>query len=308
MEHHLLAGFGFSTIGGEPDLSGLDDALSRIEQAGASHAELRLSDADILSGGRILPHRRRMLERICSRHRLQYTIHGALGANFMDEDHRELHLQVARSMLELGGDVGASVMVHHPGFVDRQDDEAIARLEALEDEALLTLADQAAELGMRVAVETLFTESHAFYTPDPWHLAMRIASLDHPNLCGTLDFSHCYIMATLLGRDLEDAVRAFAPVAGHIHVHDSFGRPNTLARHFSESERIAFGMGDLHLPPGWGNIDWHELFANLSCRSGSVMILEIGERHWGALDDIAAGAQTYLELANKSAVASSAAA
>ena len=48
-----IAGFGFSTIQ-KRDLSDLDQILSRIEDLGASHAELSLGGADLVCGGRIL--------------------------------------------------------------------------------------------------------------------------------------------------------------------------------------------------------------------------------------------------------------
>ena len=84
MVEPLIAGVGFATIGEQPDLSGLDRALGRIEDAGATHAELALFAADLIAGGRVRPEARRRLEAICARHRLSYTAHGVLAVNFMD--------------------------------------------------------------------------------------------------------------------------------------------------------------------------------------------------------------------------------
>ncbi len=96
-----IAGFGFCTDEVRPDLSGLDDQLARIEATGASHCELSLYELDLIVGGRVLPERRRLLERICARRALKYTVHGVLTVNFMDEAHLELHKAVCRAMLEL---------------------------------------------------------------------------------------------------------------------------------------------------------------------------------------------------------------
>ena len=57
MVEPLIAGVGFATIGEQPDLSGLDRALGRIEDAGATHAELALFAADLIAGGRPGPRR-----------------------------------------------------------------------------------------------------------------------------------------------------------------------------------------------------------------------------------------------------------
>src|SRR5690606_23940218 len=86
-----IAGFGFCTDEVRPDLSGLDDQLARIEATGASHCELSLYELDLIVGGRVLPERRRLLERICARRALEYTVHGVLTVNFMDEAHLDLH-------------------------------------------------------------------------------------------------------------------------------------------------------------------------------------------------------------------------
>ena len=54
-------------------------------------------------------------------------------------------------------------------------------------------------------------------------LARAIAEIDHPQVCGTLDFSHAYIMTTWRGMDYLEALRAFAPCTNLPHAHDSFG-------------------------------------------------------------------------------------
>jgi hypothetical protein len=77
------AGFGFGTIH-KRDLSDLDAILSRIEDLGASHAELPLGGPIWSAAERILSHRVDCLARICARDRVRYTAHGPLAANFMD--------------------------------------------------------------------------------------------------------------------------------------------------------------------------------------------------------------------------------
>jgi sugar phosphate isomerase/epimerase len=129
-------------------------------------------------------------------------------------------------------------------------------------------------------------------------LARAIAEIDHPQVCGTLDFSHAYIMTTWRGMDYMEALRAFAPWTNHLHVHDSFGRPTTMARFVSHAERIAFGMGDLHLPMGWGDIPWETILPQLPIRPGTVMIVELPPHHWAELESCAATARRFVELVN----------
>ena len=146
MAEPLIAGVGFATIGERPDLSGLDRALGRIEDAGATHAELALFAADLIAGGRVRPEARRRLEAICARHRLRYTAHGVLAVNFMDEAHLDQHKQVCRASIELAAGVGASVLVQHPGLVPSRPTAELDRLHAIERDAWREMGDRGRSL------------------------------------------------------------------------------------------------------------------------------------------------------------------
>jgi len=294
-----IAGFGFDTDSAAPDLSDLDDVLARIAATGASHAELSLCAHELIAGGRILADRRRRLEQICARHSLAYTVHGTLAVNFMDETHLDLHKAVCRAMLELCDAVGAGVMVHHPGIVPAQPAPFLERLHAIERDALREMGDLAARYSVKIAIETLYVEDAASYTADPVRLAKAIAEIDHPQVCGTLDFSHSYIMTTFRGMDFLDALKAFAPCANHLHVHDSFGRPTTMGGFYMHAERIAFGMGDLHLPMGWGDIPWETILPQLPFRPGTVMIVELPPHHQAELDTCADTARRFVDIVNR---------
>jgi sugar phosphate isomerase/epimerase len=294
-----IAGFGFATIGGRSDLSGLDAALGRIEDAGATHAELALFDADLIAGGRVLPEPRRRLEAICARRSLRYTAHGVLSVNFMDEPNLELHQAVCRAGLELAAVVGASVLVQHPGVIPMKPAHEIERLHGIERTALREMGDVAARLGPRLAVETLFVETAQEYTADPVRLAAELRAVDHPQVVGTLDVSHSYLMAGFRGSSPVEAVRAFAPVTGHFHLHDSFGRPpGSLAGFYTDSERLAFGVGDLHLPFGWGEIPFETLLPELTVLAGTVLTVELPERYWSELESCAGFARRLMERMN----------
>jgi sugar phosphate isomerase/epimerase len=270
-----IAGVGFTAGGLRPDLSDIDETLARIEDAGVSHCELPLFAAQLVAGGRVLPDMARRLEAACARRRLRYTVHGVLSVNLMDEPNLAHHERVARAMLELTAAVGATVMVHHPGIVPSRPAAELDRLHALERSRLRELGDLAARLGVRIAVETLFVESDRVYTADPARLAAEIRAVDHPHVVGTLDVSHSYIITTFRGLPFREAVHAFAPVTGHVHLHDSFGRPTSVDEFYTPEERMAFGMGDLHLPFGWGDIPFEDLLPGLPVLPGTVLNVEL---------------------------------
>ena len=39
------------------------------------------------------------------------------------------------------------------------------------------------------------------------------------------------------------------------------------------------GIGDLHMPLGWGDIDWDTIFGELDFLPDTVMMMEIGPRY-----------------------------
>lgn len=71
------------------------------------------------------------------------------------------------------------------------------------------------------------------------------------------------------------------------HVHDSFGRPKPTAMH-APSEELAFGLGDLHLPLGWGDLPFEELMTGPAYPDEVIVNDELHPTYWRALgDDVA---------------------
>lgn len=294
MSSGMIAGFGFSTIQ-RRDLSDLDEILSRIEDLGASHAELSLGGADLVCGGRILSRRVDRLARICARHRLRYTAHGPLAANFMDPVHLDQYKAAVGALLEVCGAVGATALVQHSGRVPSAPPAEIERLHAQERDALRAMGDVGARHGVKLAVETLWVFDRAQYTATAARLADEIRAVDHPFVCGTLDFSHVYLYSTFLGLDFVEQVEAFAPVAGHLHIHDSFGRPKLAPIH-APSEELAFGLGDLHLPLGWGDIPWDDMLPRLAFQEDAVFMIELPPQFAEEAPEVAAEARRLIGL------------
>ena len=80
------------------------------------------------------------------------------------------------------------------------------------------------------------------------------------------------LIASTIGFDYLEAIRQAAPYVCHLHGSDNFGR---LGGMFSSlSDRIPYGDGDVHLPPGWGDIPYVEAFLQLSGYEG-LYVLEL---------------------------------
>lgn len=273
----VCAGFGFSAGDLAFDLSDLDPVLGQIAATGATHCELNLARYGLIAGGKVLREKVQGMRRVCDRHRLVYTGHGALAVNFMDRAHLELHRRSFRAMLEVCEILDVGILVHHTGIIPMAGPAEIEAAHDQERAAIKEMADEAARRGVRIGLETVFVETADRYTADPFRLADEIDAIGHPNVMGVLDVSHCYIMSTVRQLDFRAAIRRFAEVANHVHIHDSFGLPRSV-KGYSWSEDMAFGTGDLHLPPGWGDIPWHTIMPELPLRPGSVLNVELAAR------------------------------
>ena len=282
----IISGMGSSVPGVGGSVEGLVRGLARIKAAGATHAELSTAALHVTIGGRDNRPRMTQVAEACAASGLRFTLHAPIAVNFMDETHGTLHLDVLASSIRFAGMVGASVVVIHPGRVSPQADVAArGRLLAVERDLVRRAADIAGALGLRLGLENLnpnrdmMAGLQTSYALDPMALAAQIAAIDHPAVCGVLDFAHGWLAAGKLGFDYFPAVRSFAPFVGHLHVTDNCGAPIT-APFTADADHVAFGMGDLHLPIGWGTVPYATLLDDLPIRAGSVANLELS----GAFD------------------------
>ena len=73
---------------------------------------------------------------------------------------------------------------------------------------------------------------------------------------------HAALAAGFFGFDLIEECCAIAPLVRHVHLHDNLQKTN-LTGEPQVSEHAAYGLGDLHLPPGRGTIPLEDLFRRM---------------------------------------------
>lgn len=274
--NEIISAIGFCNRTGHGDLSVLDASLREIAETGADACEIGIYAEEIVSGGRIIEDRTRRVEDIVRAYGFKkLSLHGQISSNFMDRQHLALQKKVVRAMLELCNRLGAGILVHHSGAAQLAEGENGADLDLMEREALAEMADVAKTYGVRIALENIFTTESGQYRQTPSQVAETVRAVGHDNLVALIDFSHAYIESTFRQLDFREQLRAMAPVTGHLHVHDSFGLPYTMDKFFHPAEATALGIGDLHLPIGWGDIAWDEIFAELTFLPDTMLIMEI---------------------------------
>lgn len=274
-----IIGTGFNSGSIDGELESLESDLRRLAGLGADTVELALTSIDLIAGGRIIKERADRLAALTGQFDFRYTVHGLVSSNFMDPETCRYQLEAAKALVQLCDRIGARILVQHGGFLraDQLSDRAGA--DEREREALLDLAEFARPYGVRIALENIFTTEPGQYRQTPAEIAGTVKALNHPNVVALIDFSHAYIESTYRGLDFREQLRAMAPVAGHLHVHDSFGRPQDFYKGYFLQENTAMGIGDLHMPLGWGDIDWESIFSELEFLPGTVLMMEIGRRY-----------------------------
>ncbi|HJN86894.1 MAG: sugar phosphate isomerase/epimerase [Dehalococcoidia bacterium] len=171
--------------------------------------------------------------------RLQAAVHGVdLSIHFIhrgvapashDPARRDRHLKELEDTLELAGEIGARVVVVHPGPIDCPDVAPEDASEEVRREATVNLKDflravvpKAEAEGVVVGMENLH-HNPGEVIRSYGELRDLVKNLGSPAVKITLDTGHAY-----LSDGLTDAFETFAPFLRHIHIHDSDGQRDHL--------------------------------------------------------------------------------
>ena len=276
-------------------LSVLQEDLEKFQAAGFGWAEIAAHSLDVIIHGELRKERLQEVKKLLQCFDLRYTLHGPDPVNLMDPHYGGLQEKVLRCCLELGAEIGASVLVYHCGGVPKemllkafaQDRRELAELsldlQRQEQEALRRLGDRARELGLTFCVENSLYIPYAFQDQVRFsgaridHLVSHVKEIDHANVQICFDVAHGHISANALGFDLAEGLRLAKPYIRHLHLHDNFGLPNVPTAS-KTIDNLPLGFGDLHMPPGWGNIPYDKLAADLKdCQA--VALVELDPRY-----------------------------
>ena len=256
--------------------------LETLKAAGAGFVELWPQGLGVILGGGLDAVRLREVREVLVAVDLAYTVHAPLEVNLMDPTAPDLQREVLRASLRFAGEVGADVVVCHAGqrVASRDAFYSMQGRFAAEQRALREAGDEAAKLGITIAVENYYPElpilQGAVYDYSVWpgELAEQITSVDHEAVGICLDVGHAALAADAFGFDLFEECAAAAPLVRHVHLHDNLGRAN-LTGTPPVSEHPVFGLGDLHLPPGRGALPLEELFRRIDLPKEAAFCVEL---------------------------------
>ena len=259
--------------------------LDEAEAAGVDTVEIPLFTTRLIADGRIQERALAWFGGHLAGRALGYTTHAMLSINLMDEPHRLAeHETVARTNIELSARLGARRMVLHCGLTAEQAPEAVEDAFARQRACLHRLAEFAAEHDVLICLETIWSFDGR-ETALPGKLAEEIRAVGHDHLRATLDYAHAALQSALRGADLGREIRSIAPLSPHLHLNDCFGVEKDVAIALP-AEASAYGTGDLHLPLGWGSLDWETMLAGPAYPNGPITLnQELHPAYWFALAD-----------------------
>lgn len=189
-------------------------------------------------------------------HGLLCTVHSCWGVNLADDANRPAWETCILGTLEVSRMLGALRVVVHPGFVSSELD-ADARGCAFEAElaAFRRIAERAEALDLTVVVENLnptpdVVAGRCLYPcVEPRNVIALVEAIASPHLKMVLDVGH-YCLAVTNGYAAEFGTSEAKGLIAHVHLHDNLGRVTTREPRYEEALQI--GVGDLHLPLGFG--------------------------------------------------------
>jgi len=259
--------------------------LDEAQFHGVDAVEIPLFTTRVIVNGAINETAMRRFEReLCGRG-LSYTAHAMLTPNLMDTAERiPAHEAICRANIELTARLGARIMVLHCGLAANAEPGGLEDAYARQRASLTRLGEFARRHDVLICIETIWNFDGR-ETALPSRLAAEIGAVDHPNVKATLDYAHTALQCALKGADFMTEVAAIAPLSHHLHLNDCFGveRPFPIA---FPAEAVAYGVGDLHLPLGWGSIPWERVLTEPDYPDTDLVLnQELHPTFWHALGD-----------------------
>ena len=266
------------------DASDFEDRVSEVALYKPDNIELMTFNQDLIGNGKIIDDRVDVILNTLNKYNFNKTMHGPLTVNFLDrKDNIPIYEKTVLSYINLCKALDVKGIVIHTGFCEEENSSAIKSKYKIQRDCLKRLGDIAGLEDIIIYLENIFPFYNGTHTALPSLLFDEIEKIDHPFIEGCFDLSHGYIACTYYEVNFIDHSKDFGKISNHWHVHDSYGKPNTSLKPFTDSEALAFGMGDLHLSVGDADLPWTEVINQILPGSEKTFNIELNPGLWSDL-------------------------
>jgi sugar phosphate isomerase/epimerase len=287
----LSIGSNINEVRVDGSLKALRRDLEAFQGFGLTSAEISVHGMDAVKNGRLDRRRTAEVRELLAEFPFDYSVHAPNPLNLMDRLYTELHREVLWASLEFSAQIGARVMVYHPGRYQAEEEFGVRgpvplggaeRQGLLEEEAGVLGEAADAFPGVVIAMENARPYLHHSpycYAELPRDLKIQVERIGRKNVRINLDFGHLQMASRFYGLDAVAEVRGIAPLIAHCHVHDNFGNP-VYHTEKTQTHQIPFGKGDSHMPVGWGSIPFSGIFAEFIDSYDGLLICEMRGRYF----------------------------
>lgn len=245
------------------------DELEFFSSLGFDYVEIPLAGLDVVVRGRIIERRMKRILDILNEFEIKRTVHAPDVVN-LKHSTNPWHYRVMESTIIFAHRIGAEVVVYHCGTVDHRLDIRQKTQVQSEIQALRKLGKMAEKHGVVIGVENLFQPAT--------EVVELVSEVNHPNVRMTLDFGHLFIYCEYTGADFYEQIEHALPVTAELHVSDNFAEAPQTYQDVPDEEpyRFVYGIGDLHLPLGEGDIPYGRILPLLKKRGfEGIVVLEV---------------------------------
>lgn len=274
------------------DIELLERDLAHFKKIGFDYVEIPVHGVDGVINGKLNLENVKRVKKALRRYNLKATAHSPDFLN-LRKNNFDLQEEVFQSSIEFASELEAKVLVYHNGdFKGREQQSELRNLVSeWEIRALKTLGEFADKRGIQISLENGASSIEGLIT--------IVKKIDRENVGITYDFGHAFLYYSCHGGEKKflASIKEALPYLKHIHIHDNFGRANMTSQDASYINRLPFGEGDLHMPPGMGRIPYEKIFPLIREYKGIAMA-EIYPRYEPFYGGIVKRLYKYIEEAH----------
>lgn len=287
----LKIGSNISEVRIDGNLKALRRDLEAFQACGLTAAEIPVHGVDAIKNGHIDQKRVLEVRRILEDFPFTYSVHAPNPLNLMETTNLDIHTAVLEASLQFCVEIGAGLMVYHPGrYLPEEKFASSGPLKLTETRKKRLLEQEAAILqnlagqyqhviiAMENARPYLFHSPYC-YAEVPAELKRQVNRISRDNVLVNLDFGHLWMASKFYGFDAVAEAATLAKIIAHAHIHDNFGG-SVYASEKQQTHQIPFGRGDSHMPVGWGNIPIKDLLATFLEQFKGILITELRGRYF----------------------------
>ena len=248
------------------------ELLNLFNEIGFDYVELPVAGLDVILNEKLDKRRVEDIKKILSEYHFRKTVHAPDVMNLKAPNPK--HFNVFKSVIEFAKEVEAEVIVYHTG-VYIEDTTPRVEQRKMEINRLKELLKLLEGTDIKIGMENI-----------PMHHTVEniikiIEEINHPQLGMTLDIAHLYITVKNNPElDLIDQIEKAIPHVVEFHISDNFGEITPPSQDVDKIYpfQYVYGIGDLHLPLGMGEIPYEEIFNLIKASNFSgIVMLEIND-------------------------------